>query len=346
MTVTWLGGNRVLGLSSERDSSQLFNPTGVGGWVELGRTTLGSASSTIDVSGFASKRYLMLLVDGTPVGSVYHQGRFNNDDGFNYANRRSWNGNSDAPIGGRSLLFEGGNSTTTRHFDVHYIANYATKEKLTIGHTVYEGGVGASVAPHREEFFSKWINNSVPITRYTEVPQLGNLASGAEVVVLGFDPVDTHTTNFWEELASVEWTSGGTINSGTFTAKKYLWVQGWWKGNSGVYIRANSDSGANYSRRYNNNGGADGTGVSESGFIDNFGFDANPCFFNQFIINNSANEKLSIMHIVNQSTVGAGTAPNRVEVVSKWTNTSSQITSLQLVSSVFTGGQIKVWGSN
>ena len=33
----------------------------VGGWVELGRTTLGSAADTISVASLADKRYLMIL---------------------------------------------------------------------------------------------------------------------------------------------------------------------------------------------------------------------------------------------------------------------------------------------
>jgi hypothetical protein len=168
------------------------------------------------------------------------------------------------------------------------------------------------------------------------------------MVVLGWDPADTHTTNFWEELASVEWSSGGTIDTGSFSAKKYLWVQAYYKGNSGVYGRFNSDSGSNYAWRYNHNGGTDSTITNATGIIDNFGFGNEIHYMNMFIINNSANEKLIISHTNFQNTAGAGTAPSRSEQVHKWANTSSQITSMQLVtgSGNFTGGQIKVWGAD
>jgi hypothetical protein len=67
-----------------------------------------------------------------------------------------------------------------------------------------------------------------------------------------------------------------------------------------------------------------------------------------FIINNASNEKLVISHLVTQNTAGSGNVSSRSEAVHKWANTSSQITSMQLVtgSGSFTGGQIKVWGAD
>ena len=44
-----------------------------------------------------------------------------------------------------------------------------------------------------------------------------------------------------------------------------------------------------------------------------------------FIINNSANEKLLIIHQNAGGTAGAGNAPYRGEFVAKWANTSNQI---------------------
>jgi hypothetical protein len=69
-----------------------------------------------------------------------------------------------------------------------------------------------------------------------------------------------------------------------------------------------------------------------------------------FIINNSANEKLVIGHTVDQNTAGAGTAPDRLESVAKWANTSDQITEIDVTNtsggSFDTGSIIKVWGSD
>jgi hypothetical protein len=70
-------------------------------------------------------------------------------------------------------------------------------------------------------------------------------------------------------------------------------------------------------------------------------------YYNMFIINNSANEKLDICHTVGRSTAGAGNTPVRKETVGKWANTSSQITDININgNSTLTAGGIKVWGSN
>ena len=50
-----------LGNSLQTAQAAAGGGAGVGGWVELGRTTLGSGADSIDVSSFADKRYLMLL---------------------------------------------------------------------------------------------------------------------------------------------------------------------------------------------------------------------------------------------------------------------------------------------
>jgi hypothetical protein len=74
---------------------------------------------------------------------------------------------------------------------------------------------------------------------------------GSEVVVLGWDPADTHTSNFWEELASVDSRWSSKLSSGTFTAKKYLWVQCYIHRTSSVERKIfdytfNNDTGSNY----------------------------------------------------------------------------------------------------
>ena len=68
-----------------------------------------------------------------------------------------------------------------------------------------------------------------------------------------------------------------------------------------------------------------------------------------FIINNSSNEKLVIAHSNSVVTQGAATAPRRDEIVGKWANTSSQITSITARSADsgnITTGEMKVWGAD
>ena len=156
-------------------------------------------------------------------------------------------------------------------------------------------------------------------------------------------------------MASVDLSGGAstTIDSGTFTAKKYLWFQIFAETVTNIVPRLqfNSDTGTNYSRRGSNNGGSDFTSVSGVELGLEVGNTADNSFINGFIINNSANEKLMISHTVNGGGAGAGNDPDRKEIVGKWANTSSQITKLVINN---TGGSgnfgtnsiIKVWGSD
>ena len=80
----------------------------------------------------------------------------------------------------------------------------------------------------------------------------------------------------WERLAHVELSSSGdTLDSGTFTAKKSLRVIVYIipSGNTRTTFRFNSDSGSNYAHRNSANGGSDNTKTSrtsiEAGDYDN-----------------------------------------------------------------------------
>ena len=114
----------------------------------------------------------------------------------------------------------------------------------------------------------------------------------------------------------------------------------------------NADSGSNYARRHSINGAADANVTSQT-TLNNVltgGTADLGTFTNMFIINNSANEKLCMFNTVFYVTAGAGTAPQRIEGVTKWANTSAQITSLTVTDNggagFDTGSTLKIWGSD
>tara|TARA_Y100000590_G_scaffold456023_1_gene605739 strand:+ start:1572 stop:2510 length:939 start_codon:yes stop_codon:yes gene_type:complete len=133
----------------------------------------------------------------------------------------------------------------------------------------------------------------------------------------------------WERLAHTELSAtGDTVTTSTFTAKKNMKVIGFIKSTGNVNIgfqigNATIDSGDNYAYRANNDGGTDATNTGTANFITNGSF-SGTAYIELSITNISAEEKLIIGHILKQGSSGAGTAPNRVEVVSKWVNTSNQ----------------------
>jgi hypothetical protein len=355
MAIEWLAGNRLRGTTAERPNLGL--PYGsVGGWKELGRT---SNSSLPDVTGLADKQYLMFLNfqesnNSRPVVSM----RFNGDSGSNYALRGNANAGSDySSTGITSLQTIGGqpqgDTTTVPYLSVGYIANLAGKEKLINCHNTlsYQLGAGSSEPLERKEFFGKWANTSEAVDQLTILTTAGgSFNTNGELIVLGWDSDDTHTDNFWEELASGDETSVTSSSTGTITAKKYLWIQVYLEPSSSTRldINFNNDTGSNYARRGASNGGSNYTSPSQSQLAV-AGTDASPKFVNMFFLNNSSQEKLGIAHSVNQNTAGAGNAPARQENVLKWDNTSSQITEIDFVQG--DGASMdriiwKVWGSD
>jgi len=357
--MSFLDSKRIIGTNTQRTGADAVS----GGWKEVGRTTLGSAGDTIDVSSLPDKRYYMVLTTNIASGTIDARFRLGNgsvDTGSNYARRGSENGAADGTgTGNDSLLIPYAENGNTHFFGVHYFANKSDKEKLLTGHCVDEYASGAGQPPARFENAGKWSNTSdvIDVIRNYNA-QSGSFDTGSEMVVLGYDPDDTHTDNFWEQLASVDLSGGAatSLSSGTFTAKKYLWVQVFAERNSDANIQpvfrvgnSSVDTGSNYSFRYSSNGGSDATVTSDTSMGLGWGA-GRKHFINMFIINNSSNEKLIISHDVNNNASGAGNVPNRFESVGKWVNTSSQINVIQMLEEDgFTFGTdsfIKVWGSN
>ena len=313
----------------------------VGSWKELARTTLGSASETLEVTGIADKRYLMYLIDGRAVSSefqtVLQTGNSSFDTGNNYSSRASNNGGAESTQTSFSYARLSPSTSLSDLFVVGYIANYSTKEKLGQSWSVKRETLGSANVPQRMDHVWKWTNTSNVIERLRiNENGTGTINTNSEMVVLGYDPADTHTTtdNFWQELASVELSSAGDqISSGTISAKKYLWVQCWFKNDSASDItglmRFNGDVGNNYTSRYSINGGADITRTSRT-WVDSDGGSQEARFMNCFIVNNQSNEKLIIGHNVASNSSGSANAPNSREWVSKWTNTTNQITKIDL----------------
>ena len=341
-----------------------FAAAAVGSWKELDRTITASPLSDFSVGSLPDMEYYMVLTNilGKNNSGVNWQMRMGNptiDSGNNYAQRYSVNGGTDTTSTNRSNIQNGTNPTDQNQLNVAYISNLSAQEKLMQSQGVDQMTAGATNPPSRGEYVGKWANTSNPISIIGATTGSGSYTfdTGSEMVVLGWDTTDTHTTadNFWQELASVTTTGAATsISSGTFTAKKYLWFQTYLpSGQSAIVdnigIQFNGDTGSNYARRYSNNGGTDGTDTAVPNFdVSRSGTEGD--FVNAFIVNNSGNEKLITANSISVgNSLGAGSAPLRTEVVGKCVNTSSQITSMVVntnADSIPAGWTVKVWGSD
>ncbi len=299
----------------------------------------------------------MILGSKIPSGTSDLVYRFNSDSASNYAIRFSDNGGSHGTGTSQGRVLGDNGGATTPSFQVGYVANKSDQEKMIINHAIGQSTAGN--APIRRESTGKWVNTSNTISSVQGIQQeSGDLASGSEVVVLGYDPDDTHTDNFWEELVDASG-SGASFNTGTFTAKKYLWIQCWYKAtggglNVGLQVGNNtiSSSSGDYTYRTNQNGSSDSTNTTANNIVlDSATTDSGETgFANIFVVNNSSDEKLFI--ISQNSVVATGAqAPNRRETVAKFVNTTNQINIVGLYDAG-TGGSftsssfIKVWGAD
>jgi hypothetical protein len=328
---------------------------GVGGWVELGRTSGSRASgATLDVGSLPDKRYYMVLYETQGSSTHTCDYRLNGDSGSNYAYRANQNGTSETTTTSTNFMFGDYGGIALDKFAVAYFSNLDTKEKLGISHQIQQVGTGAATAPTRAEYVHKHAQTSNPISTISLLNRGPNTSASGEIVVLGWDPADTHTTNFWEELDSFTQTSASPSIDLTLTGKKYLWIQFFAKATTvtGVEMQFNSDTSSNYTERNSNDGASDATGVSKTKLerFSNAIGSGETCFGNTFIINNASNEKLSITHSVDTGTgSGATNVAGRREVVGKWANTSAQITALKFFvgnGNLDVGSTIKVWGSD
>lgn len=280
------------------------------------------------------------------------------DTGNNFAHRHSRDGGADITGVSNNVMGDIQGQGTTPYFGVNYYSNLANKEKLMISHLVHQAAAGAGGAPARNENVGKWSNT-------TSIMDVVNIYTGgsdtwnanSEVVVLGWDPNDTHTTNFWQELASTEQVTAGSTISATFTPKKYLWIQAWINGGgdgNNTWLEFNDDNTASYASRNSSNGASDITLINRTDGLFMAHLQATQGagqrFFNAFILNRSANEKLCIHHGVARRPTGAGNAPDRMEGVGKWANTTSQINKIELnmggTGNVGAGSILKVWGAD
>ena len=368
--VEWLAGNRIRGTNAERTSTTGFNPLPavIGGWKELDRVTVGAGQTSVnlDVTSLTDKRYYMILHNHITDGTSMRIGiKLNGDDGTPYSYYETRNQGSNPRTGdtnnagGSELNVTNALNTAENWFGVAYLANKASENKLYLSHYAGQNATGG-YAPERVELAGKWTKGTDAVNQITasRVSGGGVADSGSELIVLGYDPADTHTTNFWEELASVDWSSGATLDSGVFSTKKYLWVQAYLKEDSTAgYSRTrcgNStiDTLGNYAGRWSITGGNDGTQASNSDCFwigDGSGTGSRISFVNMFIVNNASNEKLFTGHSLYDWTTGVGTAPRRVEFAHKWTNTLSQINRIDFnktAGNYESGTTMRVWGSD
>lgn len=156
------------------------------GYVEIGRTTLGSAGDSLNVDSLPAKKYLRVLVSLLGNGNKTAHFRYNNDSGNNYSQVTSIDfGAASNSTWQPYHILRGG--TYNVLFAVMDIVNESNENKRTIAHLLDTNDSGAGNAPTGVEGFFKWVNNS-QISRI-EFINLGtdDYAIGSQIIVFGKD---------------------------------------------------------------------------------------------------------------------------------------------------------------
>ena len=318
---------------------------------ELIRKTLTSASDTIDSGTFDASKNLLILGNFISAGNIKPELQFNSETGTEYSRRGSQNGASDSTETSANyidpIIYQGGTGNSI--LAVTNVVNETDEEKLSQTQACYSGSEGAGTATDRTYFNGKFVDSSNDITsvQYTNT-EAGDFASGSQIIILGsLGGADT----VWELIGTASVTSGNTLETDVFTTKKFIYFQAYIDGAVGSgdpYLRANQDSGNNYSYRVSNNGGSDYTGVNQT-YWQNYGADAvSPRFIDGYILNQTNEEKLAVFQYCDTNNDGAGNAPERQESNGKYSpsDLSTNITRLGFYMNTgnFEKAELRVYG--
>ena len=330
-----------------------------GGWKKLG--SIAADESSLELTNIPNKRYYKFLFHTDAAADYLDQIRLGSgaaDLGQNYAWRRSLNDATENSATNQTSVAVSGFSDSAPHYGYGFIANHPTYEKSIINYAMTAAGAGSGITPQRSMTGGKWSNlqNALDVLRLTTASATDY--TGSELVLLGWDPTDIHTDNFYQELAN------STLAEQTEThdvilssSPKYLWFE-WYGSIVGsstlpLYIQTGDgtdgfDTGNNYSVREAINGQTDLTFTNTTRLrIDNT--DTTPIYLVGFAVNVGNNEKLFIIHlnaVVNDAT---NTAVNRIEFVGKWSNTENPIDRLRIGranADVAAGSRWRVFGGN
>ena len=304
-------------------------------WERLAHVALSGAGDTIDSGTFTAKKNMKVIIHTIASGTILPTLKFNNDSGSNYANRYNSDESSETTQTSQTSIQIDAISGSFNQFHTMYITNVETKEKLLINEMIGANTAGAGNAPRRSENVAKWANTSSQITSI----QVVNAGSG-----------DFDTGSYITVLGAKEAATANVITVSDLAAKKHLMIQAKIKGGNGNTFTFNNDTGNNYTHRYSNNGGSDGTQTSRANLWSYYDGSDTTKFTTLYVLNEASKEKLVITHNVSAVGTGAGTAPTRTETVGKWVNTSNQITRVDVgtftTDGIEEGSEVTVYGTD
>lgn len=318
----------------------------VGGLKELGRHTLGSNNATLDVSSLANKRYLQFLIHALPNATSSIEYNINNDTSALYARRISNDFGADATANTLTTISENFSNNAPKMV-VGHISNYASKTKLL--QTWHSEALANSlgVGSRLNQTSGKYYELTTAINRLTATCNGSTFASGSELIVLGIDPADTHTNNFWTD-SGASTTLGGTSSNVQLSVGAHKWymIYAYIKPTASLqpYLRFSNDSSSVYNYTYSEDG-ASSAGSDNDTKIKIGRSVATNQFIVLFIDNYTSAKKHVVAFCADANSAGVANVPHRWITNGACTLTT-QATEIDFVPSTSTfasGSKFAVW---
>ncbi|TFC63702.1 hypothetical protein E3O62_02425 [Cryobacterium sp. TMT2-15-1] len=161
-------------------------------WEEIGRTTIGTPTNTISVTGLPIRKHLHVIVTLFSTAPNYNIGaivRFNNDSGSNYVKRSADNyGAPGTVLVAQSNISLTATTTINSLISKFDVLNYTAYEKSITGVENINVGNSSSNASVIAQFSAKWANTTAAVSQIDIVNAgTSQYAIGSEVIVLGRD---------------------------------------------------------------------------------------------------------------------------------------------------------------
>lgn len=164
-------------------------------WTRLATKTLTASTDTITTDTFTASKFNQFLVNIINTGGDFRTfNRIGNgtvDTGSNYAQRYNTNGGTDTTNTSLNGFLDWNTTESVQSFEVAYIINISTQEKLAIKWKIGSNTAGAGNAPNRNEVVGKWANTSVQFTVINAGdavdPKAGSADVDSNLMVIGTD---------------------------------------------------------------------------------------------------------------------------------------------------------------
>ena len=384
LAVKYLAGDRLQGTAAERAALGVAEVTApdATGFKELSTRVEATSGTTSlqEITSLPAKDNLMFIWWGTQADTNSRDPRFGfNGDGkglnsssTNYSTR--YQSNWTTTSGG-----DGGNNEATvlhshfhKGFAVGWIRNISSEEKpwwalamgddKDAGNSITVNATNSGVWKNSSDSISSmWCDRVGTSTGYDIGSPHGLIMLGADNNESTASQTGVADTPFWQELALGTQSNASpqnTLNTGTFAAKKFLWVQVHVIcGISGgveprITVNGSGITGTTYSTKYNanySNGGA--TDYASDDIRCSINGSEGDCFMNFYILNLSTRQKCLLGETAHSTSNDDATdAPQSVEFAAK-VATNSQITSIEIMdhngaARIAQNSTIRVWGAD